>query len=126
MPAAASHTSLVTMLGAFARRAGEWLPVGGIVGLLDALGVDESSARTSVSRLKKRGWLAAEKRDGRSGYRLTPLAKQAFAAGDRVIWHARRPAELDDGWCIASFSIPEQDRAKRHLLRSRLADAWGL
>ncbi|MBL3698777.1 PaaX family transcriptional regulator C-terminal domain-containing protein [Leucobacter luti] len=119
-----SHTSrtlLVTLLGAFARRTGNWMPIKGIVALLEELGIDESSTRTGVSRLKKRGWLVPEKRDGRSGYHLTALAQGMLASGDEYIWHSRQPATLSDGWCIATFSIPEQHRAKRHLLRSRLA-----
>lgn len=116
-----SRTLLVTLLGAFARRTDDWMPISGIVVLLGVLDVDESSVRTGVSRLKKRRWLEAEKRGGRNGYRLTDEAKRALASGDRVIWHARQPATLDDGWCIASFSVPEKERAKRHLLRSRLS-----
>ncbi|XPP26322.1 MAG: PaaX family transcriptional regulator C-terminal domain-containing protein [Leucobacter sp.] len=116
-----SRTLLVTLLGAFARRTDDWMPISAIVELLGALEVDESSVRTGVSRLKKRRWFEAEKRDGRSGYRLTDEAKHALASGDRVIWHARQPAVLEEGWCIASFSVPEKERAKRHLLRSRLA-----
>lgn len=121
MHANTSRTLLVTLLGAFARRSGGWMPIGAIVSLLEEVGVDESSVRTGVSRLKKREWLAPEKQDGRSGYRLTPLANQILASGDQVIWHARLPAALEDGWCVATFSVPEQQRAKRHLLRSRLA-----
>jgi phenylacetic acid degradation operon negative regulatory protein len=120
MPAL-SRTLLVTLLGLFARRNDGWLPVGAIVELLSELGIDRSSIRTAVSRLKQRGWLESERRGGRSGYRLTAVATDALAAGDRVIWHARRPAALADGWCVASFSVPEKDRAVRHLLRSRLA-----
>ncbi|MCW2288687.1 PaaX family transcriptional regulator C-terminal domain-containing protein [Leucobacter luti] len=116
-----SRTLLVTLLGAFARRTDAWMPIKGIVTLLEELGIDESSTRTGVSRLKKRDWLTPEKRDGRSGYRLTDLAQHTLAAGDEYIWHSRQPANLADGWCIATFSIPEDQRAKRHLLRSRLA-----
>ncbi|QIK63974.1 PaaX family transcriptional regulator [Leucobacter viscericola] len=121
MSPSTSRTLLVTLIGAFARRTGDWFSIKGVVALLEELGIDDSSTRTAVSRLKKKGWLAPEKRDGRSGYRLTELAKQSFASGDAVIWHARQPARLEDGWCIATFSVPEQQRAKRHLLRSRLA-----
>lgn len=116
-----SRTLLVTLLGAFARRTDDWMQISAIVGLLDALEVEESSVRTGVSRLKKRKWLIAERRGGRSGYRLTDAAKRSLLAGDKIIWHAREPAMLEDGWCIASFSIPETQRARRHLLRSRLA-----
>lgn len=121
LPTNTSRTILVTLLGGFVRRCDGWLPIRGIVSLLEELGIDESSTRTGVSRLKKRGWLEPEKRDGRSGYRITELAEAALASGDKYIWHARKPATLSEGWCVATFSVPEQQRAKRHLLRSRLA-----
>lgn len=116
-----SRTLLVTLLGAFARRTEDWMPVRGMVALLEELGVDESSTRTGVSRLKKRDWLVPEKRAGRSGYRLTDLAQAGLASGDEYIWHARQPANLEDGWCVVTFSVPEERRPQRHLLRSRLA-----
>lgn len=120
MASGGSHTLLVTLLGGFARRTDDWLPISGIVTLLGALDIDDSSVRTAVSRLKKRSWLVAERRNSRIGYTLTDEARAALAAGDQVIWHARQPALLEDGWCITSFSLPEAQRAKRHLLRSRL------
>ncbi|MCW3492604.1 PaaX family transcriptional regulator C-terminal domain-containing protein [Microbacterium sp. SSM24] len=121
MGANTARTLLVTLLGAFSRRVGNWLPVAAMVELLEEVGADESSIRTSVSRLKRRGWLVQERRGGRNGYSLTPLAVEALDAGDRVIWHARQHAELADGWCVANVSVPEREREKRHLLRSRLA-----
>lgn len=121
MSISTSRTLLVTLIGSLVRRTGDWMPIKGIVALLEELGVDDSSTRTAVSRLKKRGWLTPEKKNGKSGYRLTEVAKQSFASGDAVIWHARQPARLEEGWCIAVFSMPEQQRAQRHLLRSRLA-----
>lgn len=121
MTSNSSRTLLVTLLGAFARRTDNWLPVSGIVSLLDSLDIEESSVRTGVSRLKKREWLEPEKRDGRNGYQLTEIAKRTLSSGDKFVWHAREPAELEDGWCVANFSVPETERARRHLLRSRLA-----
>jgi phenylacetic acid degradation operon negative regulatory protein len=111
----------VTFLGSIVRRMGGWMPIAGTVDLMGQVGRDAPSVRTAVFRLKKRGWLAAEARDGRRGYALTPLALGALASGDAVIWHARRPAELSDGWCVVTFSIPETARSRRHQLRAHLA-----
>ncbi|MEP7091933.1 MAG: PaaX family transcriptional regulator C-terminal domain-containing protein, partial [Nocardioidaceae bacterium] len=61
-----------------------------------------------------------ETRSGRRGYALTRTALDALAAGDEVIWHARRPAVLSDGWCVVTFSLPESARTRRHQLRSHL------
>ena len=121
-PAKHSRTLLVSLFGAFVRRTDGWMSISAIVSLMSEVGLDDSSVRTGVSRLKKRGWLVPEKRDRVNGYRLTDLALASLAEGDRVVWHAKQPADLDEGWCIANFSVPETDRSRRHLLRSRLAN----
>ncbi|RNI22969.1 PaaX family transcriptional regulator [Flexivirga caeni] len=112
---------VVTFLGSVVRRMGGWMPIAGTIELMGLLEVDAPSVRTAVFRLKQRGWLEAEVRDGQRGYALTPEAQTVLAQGDEVIWHARRPAELTDGWCIVNFSVPESDRSKRYKLRSHLS-----
>lgn len=112
---------MVTFLGAIVRRMGNWLPIAGTVDLMAQFGLDGPSVRTAVFRLKQRGWLVAETRGGSRGYALTPLALAALASGDEIIWHARQPADLADGWCVVNFSVPESARAKRHQLRAHLA-----
>lgn len=116
-----SRTVLVTFLGSVVRRMGNWMPIAGTVELMTQLGLDAPSVRTAVFRLKKRGWLVSETRGGVRGYALTEDALTALAAGDDVIWHARRPADLEDGWCVVSFSVPESARARRHQLRGHLS-----
>jgi phenylacetic acid degradation operon negative regulatory protein len=116
-----SRTVLVTFLGSIVRRMGGWMPIAGTVQLTAHLGLDAPGVRTAVSRLKKRGWLVSETRDGLRGYALSAVALAALAAGDEVIWHARAPADLDDGWCVITFSIPETARARRDQLRSHLS-----
>lgn len=123
-PAAAaprSRTVLVSFLGSIVRKMGNWMPIAGTVALLTQSGLDTSSVRTAVFRLKKRGWLESETRAGMRGYSLTPTALEALAVGDEVIWHARQPADLADGWCVVNFSVPESARALRHQLTGHLA-----
>lgn len=116
-----TRTVMVSFLGAVVRRMGDWMPIAGTVDLMEQLRLDARSVRTAVFRLKQRGWLAAESRGGKRGYALTPVAVKALVAGDEIIWHARQPANLDDGWCVVNFSVPESERAKRHQLRAHLA-----
>ncbi len=97
------------------------MPIAGAIDLLAHAGLDAPSVRTAVHRLKRNGWLDSETRDGTRGYGLTPTALTTLAAGDEVIWHARKPADLADGWCIVNFGIPESMRAKRHQLRAHLS-----
>ncbi len=112
---------LVTFLGAVVRRFDGWMPVAAAVELMAPLGLDATSVRTAISRLKKRGWLHPEVRARARGYSLTPTALAALSAGDELIWHPRVPAQLADGWCIVHFSIPETARRQRHQLRAHLA-----
>jgi phenylacetic acid degradation operon negative regulatory protein len=116
-----SRTTVVTFLGAVVRPLGGWVPIAAAVDLLAEVGIDAPSVRTAVFRLKKNGWLESESRDGARGYALTAVADATLAAGDEVIWHARKPAELGDGWCVVHFGVPESLRAKRHQLRAHLA-----
>lgn len=116
-----SRTVVVSFLGSVVRRMGDWMPIAGTVDLMTQCGLDAPSVRTAVFRLKQRGWLESETRDGARGYALTSQALATLAAGDEVVWHARQPADLADGWCIVNFSVPESLRAKRHQLRAHLA-----
>ena len=115
---------IVTVYGAYARETGGWLSVRLVVRLLAELGVDEAAVRSSVSRLKRRGLLEQERRDGAVGYALSASAREILAAGDRRIFRTDRSA-LSDGWVLVVFSVPETERASRHVLRSELA-ALGL
>lgn len=119
-PSATPRALIVSLFGLYARELGGWLSVATIVRLMADLGVDEQATRSAVFRLKKRGWLDAEK-DGRSaGYRASPEALAILAEGDERIF-GRRRATADDGWLLVVFSVPESERDKRHQLRSTLA-----
>jgi phenylacetic acid degradation operon negative regulatory protein len=110
---------IVTIYGLYARERGGWLGVSSLIRLLAELGVDEPAVRSSISRLKRRGLLAAERIDGVAGYGLTPMSRDVLDEGDRRIFDRTR-ARIEDGWLIAVFSVPESHRQRRHALRSRL------
>jgi phenylacetic acid degradation operon negative regulatory protein len=112
---------VITFLGAVVRPLGSWMPIAGTVDLLTQAGLDAPSVRTAVHRLKGNGWLTSEARHGARGYALTSTALDTLAAGDEVIWHARTPADLADGWCIVHFGVPETMRARRQQLRAHLS-----
>jgi phenylacetic acid degradation operon negative regulatory protein len=111
---------IVTVYGLYAREVGGWLSVAAIIRLLAELGVDEPAVRSSISRLKRRGILVAERVDGVAGYGLSDAARAILDEGDRRIFERGR-ATLTEGWVVAVFSVPEIERDKRHQLRSRLA-----
>lgn len=117
---------IVTFYGAYGRAFEGPVPVSALIRLLGAAGMDAPSVRSSVSRLKRRGFLLpARAADGSAAYELSAEARQLLDDGDRRIY--RSPAEetveagAAEDWLVAVFSVPEQERHKRHLLRSRLA-----
>ncbi|MGQ4373809.1 PaaX family transcriptional regulator C-terminal domain-containing protein [Streptomyces sp. SAS_267] len=116
----APRSLIVTFYGAYGRFTPGPVPVAELIRLLAAVGVDAPSVRSSVSRLKRRGLLEpARTAAGAAGYALSPDARQLLDDGDRRVY-ATTPPE-DGGWVLAVFSVPESERQKRHVLRSRLA-----
>ncbi|UQX03526.1 PaaX family transcriptional regulator C-terminal domain-containing protein [Streptomyces sp. RerS4] len=110
---------IVTFYGAYGRAFEGPVPVSALVRLLGAAGVDAPSVRSSVSRLKRRGFLLPAKAADRSAaYALSDEARQLLDDGDRRIYGT---TPVSQEWLVAVFSVPEQERHKRHLLRSRLA-----
>ncbi len=111
---------IVTIYGLYAREVGGWLSVSSLIRLMGGLGVDEPAVRSSISRLKRRGILEAQRVDGVAGYALSEHAREILAEGDRRIFERPR-ADARDGWVMAVFSVPETERQRRHTLRSRLS-----
>jgi len=108
----------MTFFGVFLRRLGGWIAVADLVALMGDLDLDEQAVRSALSRLKRRGVIESERRDGAAGYRLTPHGLAILEAADPRIYG--RDARGPGGWLLVVFSIPESDRALRHKLRARL------
>jgi phenylacetic acid degradation operon negative regulatory protein len=111
---------IITIYGAYSRPLGGWVSVAALLNLLGVVGVDEASGRGALSRLKRRGILVAERRDGSAGYALADGTRRSFDLGDARVLERRTPPP-DRGWVLAAFSIPEASRDVRYRLRSRLA-----
>lgn len=117
---------LRTVVGVYLRRIGGRIAVADLVALLGALGVDSPQARTGIARLRAKGLLVSE-RGGRDpdgaarapAYALNPDAVPMLERGDRRIFQVRRMVP-DEPWCLVSFSISEDRRGARGMLRRRL------
>jgi phenylacetic acid degradation operon negative regulatory protein len=119
-PAPQSPRALIfTVFGLYLRELGGWISVSRLIELMGQVGIDPQAVRSAISRLKKRGVLIAERRDGVAGYALSEYAESVLAEGDRRIFKREEPQEAD--WVLAVFSVPESERDKRHALRSRLS-----
>ena len=116
-----SATSLLrTIIGCYLRTLGGWITSSALVELMTTVGVNQTRTRTAILRVRGKGMLAAEARDGRAGYALEPAALPRLARGDRRIY-SPRVMSATDRWCLISYSIPESRRQLRHQLRRRLS-----
>ena len=100
------------------RSASVW--TSGIVEILGMLGVSERATRSTLSRMKAKGWLTARKHGRRSLYRLTARGKALLDEGTHRIFDTT-PTDWDQSWHIVVYSLPQELRAKRHELRTRLS-----
>lgn len=110
---------IVTIFGLYARGEDNWLSVASVVQLMADLGVEGQAVRSSISRLKRRGVVRSDRRDGAAGYALAEPTLEMLAEGDARIFERRR-ATTEDGWLVVVFSVPESERDKRHALRTSL------
>lgn len=111
---------ILDVYGRYSAQFQGWIAVGDLVTIMELLDVDEQAVRSAVSRMTRRGLLKPEVRGKLRGYRTTAEADALLADGDRRIYASMEPAALNDGWVLVSFSMPESDRNRRHVLRSKL------
>jgi phenylacetic acid degradation operon negative regulatory protein len=112
---------LLTLYGAYLRDLGGWAAVADLVTLMEDVEVGAHSTRSAISRMKQGGFLIAERRHGVAGYVLTEEATAMLQEGDERIYQVIEQADADGDWIMVVFSVPEEERAQRHRLRSRLA-----
>jgi phenylacetic acid degradation operon negative regulatory protein len=118
---AAARSLLLTVLGEYVLpRDGEvWQET--LVTALSSLGYTEQAARQALSRCTRDGWLQTERRGRRARMFLTDAGRQLLDTGAQRIYCFGRPWEWDRRWLIVILRVPEQRRAVRYQLRSRLA-----
>ncbi len=112
------------MLGEFVLPHGGSVWTSTIVDGLARLDITERNARQAAARLSDQGLIASE-RVGRSArWTLTEEGRRLLEEGsDRIDRFAIEPLAWSHRWLVVLASVPEDERAKRHQLRSRLGFA---
>jgi phenylacetic acid degradation operon negative regulatory protein len=112
---------LVTLLGDFFWNASEHIPSASLVTLLGEFGVTSAGSRAALSRLSRRGLLSGARNGRHTSYRLTPQALVLLADGvQRVLEFGTTSRPWSGSWSLVAFSVPEDRRQLRPLLRTRL------
>lgn len=96
----------------------EEVPVEKLIKILRDFKDSEASVRTSLSRLKKEGFVESRKSNKKAFYSITDLGK------DTIIFKKykllMRERSWDGRWHIVTFDIPERFRYSRDVLRKTL------
>lgn len=93
---------------------------GSLLKMLDVLGISERAVRSTVSRMRRKGWLKAERDGRRSLYTLTARGRRIVDEGGQRIFEARK-ADWNGEWFQVVYSLPENKRRLRNDLRKRLS-----
>ena len=102
----------------FPRQRAVW--TASLLDVLRVLGVGDRAARSTLSRMKQKGWLEASRDGRRSAYRLTPRGAVLLEEGSRRLFGPRL-ADWDGRWHLVIYSLPQEMRALRRELRARLS-----
>jgi phenylacetic acid degradation operon negative regulatory protein len=111
---------IFTLFGDYVLPRGGTIWTGSLLHLLGLLEVSERAARSTLSRMLRKGWLIARKQGRRSQYSLTARGWALLEEGGRRIFEPRF-TDWDGLWHLVSYSLPEDKRDLRHALRQRLA-----
>lgn len=118
---ASARALLLTILGEFVLPHDRAIWTSTVVRTLETLGVDERNARQAIARLADRGTVHSEKVGRRARWRLTAAGTRLLTDGTKRIYEFGSGNDAWDGrWLVVLCSVPEDQRAKRHQLRSQL------
>ncbi|WP_173922915.1 PaaX family transcriptional regulator C-terminal domain-containing protein [Agromyces sp. Marseille-P2726] len=112
---------VLTIFGDYWWHVEEPMPTGALVAALADLGVKEPAARATLTRMTRTGLLTVDRAGRRTVHRLTQRA--VGIVDEEAEWldsFGVEESPWDGFWSVLAFSIPESQRATRHLARSRL------
>jgi len=119
--APAARSVLLTVLGEYVlpRSGSVWQET--LVGALGAVGYSRHAARQALARSTRDGWLTTERCGRRARMSLSTRTAGLLRSGAERIYSFGRPWQWDGRWLVVVLRVPEERRAVRHQLRSRLA-----
>lgn len=121
---ASARSLLLTVLGEFLLPSADhgvpaWTSA--FIETLALVDVEEKSARQALARTAAAGWIDSVRYGRRAAWALSPAGRRLLSEGAARIYGFQGVARDWDGrWLLVLVSVPETDRHRRHLLRSRL------
>ena len=119
--APAARSLLLTVLGEYVlpRSGSVWQET--LVSALVSLGYTPQAARQALARSTRDGWLESERHGRRTRMSLSHATAELLRTGAERIYTFGQPWQWDGRWLVVILRVPEERRAVRHQLRSRLA-----
>jgi phenylacetic acid degradation operon negative regulatory protein len=112
---------LLTLLGDYWWRQNELLPSAALVALLTEFGISDTAARGAIGRLVRHGLLTTSKQGRQTFHKISERAMRILDDGARRIFtFGLHPRPWDGMWSLVAFSVPEENRQLRYILRDRL------
>jgi phenylacetic acid degradation operon negative regulatory protein len=119
--AASARSLLLTVLGEFVLPDGRAVWTATLIDLLADLGVAEKAARQAIMRTADSGWIESSRVGRETRWSLTAAGTRLLREGtDRIYGFASDQRPWDGRWLLFSIGVPENNRALRQRLRTRL------
>lgn len=114
-----SRSLVFDLYGDYVRYHDGWIGVQSLARLADPFGVSEETARVTLSRMRREGWLDSKRVGRLSWYGLTDRGWRLLDTGRDRIFN-RRHLGWDGDWQLVIYQVPESERAVRERLRNTL------
>ena len=119
--AASARSLLLTVLGEFVLPSRQPVWTSTLIDLLGDLDVAEKAARQAIMRTADSGWIESSRIGRETRWSLTQAGTDLLREGtDRIYSFAAEPAVWDGEWLVLTVGVPENERALRQQLRTRL------
>lgn len=110
---------IFTFFGDYVLERGGAIWTSSLLQLMELLGISERALRSTLSRMTRKGWVISVKQGRLSQYQLTPKGQALLTRGGQRIFEPIF-SDWNGCWCLAVYSLPEDQRDKRHVLRKQL------
>jgi phenylacetic acid degradation operon negative regulatory protein len=110
---------IFTFFGDYVLERGSAIWTSSLLQLMGLLDVSERALRSALSRMTRKGWLTSEKQGRMSQYKLTAKGRALLVRGGERIFEPTF-TNWNECWQVVVYSLPEDQRDKRHILRKQL------
>lgn len=111
---------ILDIFGDYLAITGTTVRLGDLVTMLEVLGVEPSTTRMTLSRLKQEGWFTTTRVGRETEYRLSDHIFRILTEGRERIF-APYQTDWDGWWTQLVFQLPESDRSLRDQIKKRLS-----